>query len=867
MLNIFSGDPLEATELVLLHAEATSAELEFAPWQCARLPAGAIAHPDQLHARDDAWLTSRAPATAPCTVAALLAAAGRFDFARPTDLEADDWWFRTSFTVPAVAAAQPAQLVFPGLAGLAELWLNGRRLAATDNSFRSYRFDVADLLRPENELVLVFRSLDEELKRKRPRPRWKTNLVRNQQLRWQRQSLVGRIPGWAPCAPAVGPWRGVRLEVAPVVVAESQLTTALDVATGVVRFHARIAAAAVPERASLRVGESEIELMLERAGSEWSCAGEMRIPGVARWWPHTHGNPTLHAAELTVLSDDETYRFPLGAVGFRSLEVRQDPGFGLKINGEPIYCRGGCWTVADLLSPGDDANLRRDLTLARDSGANMIRLGGTMQYESDAFYRLCDELGLLVWQDFMFANMDYPVEDAGFRANIRAEALEQLERLARHPSVTVYCGNSEIEQQAAMLGLARELWSNDWFGRELPELVDEHHPGTTYLPSTPTGGVLPFHTHTGITHYYGVGAYLRPTTDVRLADVKFTSECLGFANMPEPETMFAVTGGHLPVMHDPAWKQRVPRDGGAGWDFEDVRDHYLREVFHVDPQQLRSFDLRRYIALSRAVTGEMMARVFAEWRSSRSRNAGGLIWFYKDLWPGAGWGVVDSAGLPKAAYYYLKRSWQSRQLTLTDEGLNGVELHLSNETAEACEATVELSLLKEPNVVTDRAETTVRLDPRSRRRLSGDELLGRFRDTAYAYRFGPPQHDVVVATWRDAAGDVVSEAYHFVRRMSSGRVSAVAVHATAAKLDDTTYQITIATDRFLDTVRLAAAGYLPDDNYFHLAAERTKVVTLRAIAGAKSAPFRLTLEALNLDSDLSVPLLPRGEGGGVIAGG
>src|SRR5262249_50347495 len=162
-----------------------------------------------------------------------------------------------------------------------------------------------------------------------------------------------------------------------------------------------------------------------------------------------------------------------------------------------------------------------------------------------------------------------------------------------------------------MLGMPRELWSNSWFAERVPKLCAEHHPGTEYVPSTPTGGVLPFQPASGICHYYGVGAYLRSPVELRQANVKFTPECLGFANIPEPDTIQAITEGAAPVIHHPKWKQRVPRDTGAGWDFEDVRDHYLKQIYGVDPVALRSSDMTRYLELSRLVSGEMMSQTFS----------------------------------------------------------------------------------------------------------------------------------------------------------------------------------------------------------------------------------------------------------------
>ena len=473
------------------------------------------------------------------------------------DADAHDWWYRTSFAAP---AERPCFLCFDGLATVAEVWLNGRKILDADNMFRASRVDVTDVLNSQNELVIGFRSLTKFLGQQRARPRWKTNLVQQQQLRWARTTLLGRIPGWTPPIAPVGPWRAVRLETTPI--SEIHVGSTLHGDVGVVTLRAQ--SVGRPVRGVFHVGE--IQIPIERDGDVLSAT--VRIPNAPRWWPHTHGAQPLLDWALAI--DGQPIR--RGQVGFRMLEVDRAAGFAVKVNGVPVFCRGACWTVADIVNlDGNDEQLKRDLHLARDAGVNMLRVGGTMIYPSDRFYEWCDRLGILVWQDFMFANMDYPVDDPAFIANIDAEAIQQLERLGQHPSVAVLCGNSEVEQQAAMLGMPREMWRNRWFAERLPALCSQHAPDTAYVASTPNGGTMPFHTKTGVTHYYGVGAYLRSIGDVRRAAVKFTPECLAFANVPEPETTHLVGAGK--------WKERVPRDSAAGWDFEDVRDHYHSSNF------------------------------------------------------------------------------------------------------------------------------------------------------------------------------------------------------------------------------------------------------------------------------------------------
>jgi beta-mannosidase len=788
----------------------------------------------------------------PGTAAGALRAAGLWDEDNPRDLDAEDWWFRTTFDAPDVPPGDSCCLCFDGLATLAEVWLNGRRVLTADNMFRTYRVDAAPHLRTHNELVLGFRSLTEALKRKRPRPRWKTSLVEHQQLRWFRTSLLGRIPGWSPQAPVVGPWRAVRLDTQPFDLSDLRLTSRVEGQGGLVTLSALFRSAVPLLAAVLQVGDQTAAVDIDEQGNCHRLRATLRLARVPLWWPHTHGEPSLLKSALRLDTGGDWHTAWSGKLGFRTMEVGQEGSFGVRVNGVPVYCRGACWTIADLFEPGGAAEtVARDLRLACDAGANMLRVSGPMLYESDHFYRLCDELGILVWQDFSFANLDYPVEDTAFAANIEAEAVEQLARLAPHPCITVLCGNSEVEQQAAMRGAPRESWRNAWFGTRLPALCAEVSSGTAYVPSSPSGGPLPFHVGHGVAHYYGVGAYLRSPRELRGADVKFAAECLAFASVPAPETVAQITGGAVAALHHPRWKKRVPRDTGAGWDFDDVRDFYLRHLFGVDAVEARSFDPTRYLQLSRVVPGEMMAQVFGEWRGGHSHNGGGLVWFFKDLWPAAGWGILDSLGTPKAAYYFLRRSWLPRQITLTDEGLDGLHLHVSNETAAALHGRIELLLLKNGQVVVARAEVPCQLPPRGRQSLTADAVLDGFNDVTYAYRFGPPQHDVVIATLLDDRREVLSEAFYYVRARDPAPLSAVRLEVEAKTAGAGGYQVALRSDHFLQGVSLEAGGFLPDDNYFHLPPGRTKVVRFTA-RGDGGPRFRATLEALNLRTPVTV---------------
>ena len=801
-------------------------------WRLARTAPGALKDPSQLAGSGIEWHEALVPGT--------VAAALHKDIDLPGDYDADDWWYQMSFALPSRASRHCLRL--EGLATLAEVWLNGTHILSSRNMFLAHRFDVTSLLREANELVICFRSLGEALKQRRARPKWKTQLVNHQNLRWFRTTLLGRIPGWTPAIPPVGPWAPIGLESVDRIEIES-----LRISTTAKTLSLSARTSTPIDEARVRIGHRQYRL----AVIDREIEGRIDVD-VPPWWPHTHGTPHLEPCQLELASGGEWTVVDCGRVGFRDIRLdTEDGAVRFVVNGVPVFCRGACWTTLDILRlRGDTRELRRALETLRDSGGNIVRVGGTMVYESDEFYRLCDELGIMVWQDFMFANMDYPVADPEFRREIEMEARQVIGRLHRHPCIAAYGGGSEVAQQAAMMGLPKQSWSNEFFLSALPALCEEMQPGIAYFPSSPWGGALPFHVSAGIAHYYGVGAYRRPLADVKSAHVKFATECLGISNVPDAETMALVMDGTLPPPHHPRWKSRVPRDSGSGYDFEDVRDHYLEVLFGERAADLRARDVPRYYALSRVVSGEIMSRTYGEWRAPASGCGGALVWFWRDLWPGAGWGLTDSEGRPKAALWHLRRAWSPRSIHLTDEGLDGYAIHAINESAEALDAIVEIEMYKDGRSAAS-AQTNATIPAREAITLKADALLGYFSDATNAYRFGPPKYDVVAARlMRGATGEVIAEDFHFPAAMDLRPRRDVKVEARAERRADGRVDVTLRSDTFLQSVVVSCDGFVPADNYFHLAPDREKTIAFRGDAPV----FKAVFEALNWTDSCRVQL-------------
>jgi beta-mannosidase len=793
-----------------------------AGWSWLATAADAVATPADLPEAGD-WQEAAVPGT----VAGTLRSLGRLDDASANAIGQQDHWYRTRLT-----EALNGRLRFEGLATVTEIWVGGTKQADSASMFAVVELAVD--CPAGTEIALCFRALVPKLAAAPRRSRWRPAMIQPNGLRWFRTSALGSMPGWCPPGLPTGPYRPVlriESEARAVRVDAVDLRTNYDGQTGTVALSLSfVADTPLPDRAIMRCAGGETAL---HSDGDRRLAGTLSLPGIAPWFPHTHGEPALH--DLTLTLDGGT--IDLGRIGFRSLEVdRGDDGegFGLIVNGVPVFCRGACWSNADVTTlAGGRAAYEPWLRLAREAGMNMIRLPGVMTYEDDAFFALCDELGIMVWQEMMLANFDYPQGDAGFRAAIAAEVEALLNRTQGSPSLAVLCGGSEVFQQSAMLGAPPEAWSGPVFDEVLPEAVARLRPDIAYVPNSPSGGPLPFVADKGVTHYYGVGAYMRGVDDARRANVRFAAESLAFANVPEEVSLRS--GKPPSITHHPDWKRAVPRDAGASWDFEDVRDHYLERLYGLEPARLRREDPERYFALSRAVVADVMEETFAEWRRPGSPTRGALVWLLQDLQAGAGWGVIAADGEPKSAWHGLARAFRSIQIAMTDEGVNGLALHVLNERPEPLAAALELTCWRAGEVAVIQAKREVALAPHSATTLSAFELIGRFFDIAYAYRFGPPGHDVTSAVLRDAAsGAVLAEAFHFP--LGRGHERHHCGLAAQLEREGDGWSLVLSTQRLAQSVEIVDAGWRPERSWFHLAPGEPRRVPLHRRPGTSGEP-------------------------------
>lgn len=620
----------------------------------------------------DAWseLQQPQPATVPGEVYADLLAAGAildpFDGANEAALAwigRTDWVYEGAFDWTPNTQTPNAQtrhdLVATGLDTVSTLTLNGAEIGRTANQHRTYRFDVTALLQPgPNVLSIAFEGpataaerLSAELG---DRPR-----VLAHPFNAIRKMAAGFGWDWGIDAAGVGIWRSIGIESwSGVRLAAVRPLALLDGDAGVLQTHVDLAwTDSRTDPVELRVTiDGRTETATVEPGAP-SATISVRVPDVERWWPRGYGEP--HRYPVTVRVADAEWN---GRVGFRTAELRtaddaHGTEFTLLVNDEPVYVRGANWIPGDaLLTRMTAARYRASILDATDAGMGLLRVWGGGIYEAEEFYEVCDELGVLVWQDFLFACAAY-AEEEPLAGEVVAEAREAVTRLSSRPSLVLWNGNNENIWGYVEWGwreaLAGRTWGDGYYTAILPAIVAELDPRTPFSPGSPYSFAKYSHPNdprSGSMHIWDVWNE-RDHRHYRDYNARFVSE-FGFQGPPAWSTLSSVVHdepldpyGEQMLVHQKAADGNLKLERGLG-------DHLPRWRDIDEWHWLTSLNQARAVAYG-----------IEHFRSHYPLNRGAIVWQLNDNWPVTSWAAVDYAGVRKPLWYALSRVFADRLLT------------------------------------------------------------------------------------------------------------------------------------------------------------------------------------------------------------
>ncbi len=461
-------------------------------------------------------------------------------------IEERDWEYSATFTPSArLLAEEVVELAADGLDTDATVRLNGRVVARTENMFIGYRWDVRSRLRPgQNVLSVRFDSATRYIRshRKWHAPREFSDPIGRCCVMRKQQCQFGW--DWGPRFVSAGIWRDIRLD---------GWSGNRLVGVAVTQAHGRggrVTLSLAPELARPDPGAiCEWLLSIDGKVVASGAGSQVAVPTPRLWWPHGQGEQPLYDIQVTVASSDGPAGTWSRRIGLRTIELdrhrdKWGESFQFVVNGRPVFAKGANWIPADSFVAGlRRADYARDLGAAAAANMNMIRVWGGGIYESEDFYDLCDELGLLVWQDFMFACTLYPADPA-FIASSRAEAEYQVKRLRHRACLALWCGNNEVWGNNAheLLDPEKTHLRSDYellFHRALPPVVAAHGLGTAYWPSSPwRGDTAADHAageKRGDTHYWDVWHQRNPVKDYEKWNFRFVSE-FGMQSYSSPAT-------------------------------------------------------------------------------------------------------------------------------------------------------------------------------------------------------------------------------------------------------------------------------------------------------------------------------------------
>ena len=604
------------------------------------------------------WLNAKVPGT----VQAALVDAGRAPSPwRDTQaewfrgLENETWLYRCEFAVcEEDMDSDRFELLLEGVSLFGTVWLNGHPIGYTDNGHRAWRFDATQHINREGVNVLVAEC---GLRLEEINKRIRSDIGATGDRARSYVRLCQMSFGWdfAPRLLPTGLWRPVSLlchrgvSLSDVAVRtdrvegdKADLTVSVtphsfapseDVSTLHVSVHDVSTEPAVWESSQAITSDALVSLKAE-------------IASPRLWYPLPMGDPALYTLVVEIRRDGVVMDRQEKRFGIRTVELKRKGQFTFSINGTDVFARGANWVPPHTLNlDTSPEQYRHLLELARDGGFNMLRVWGGGTYENDLFYELCDEMGIMVWQDFMYACGMYPDDDPTFMESVKRESEEAVLRLRSHPSIVLWCGENECQDTWAggyeWYKMADRHYGARIYEHVLPDVVNRLAPDVPWWPGSPYGGPTTMSLEEGDYHdWYGLPDWRRYDTDAP----RFSSE-YGFRSVPQHETVDKMISRRF------QWDSNGPLHNV--WDFHHGNCGWMKSVM---PEFGKPETLDDFIMLTQELQATLMRYAIESYRRKMFSTSGSLIWQYNEPWPAVTFSLVDFFGRPKAAYYWAARA-------------------------------------------------------------------------------------------------------------------------------------------------------------------------------------------------------------------
>lgn len=629
--------------------------------------------------------------------------------------EAYQWWYYREFDSPQIKTGQQVDIVFEGLDCFGTIWINNQLIGKTDNMLIEHRFNITDLLKQEGKNSIYIR-IDPAVAQAQ---KYIIGTIGSRTLFNPEQVNIRKAAhmyGWdiMPRLISAGLWRSVSLEVKKPTRFEQVywMTNSVDVRNQTAQLILDWQLSTdypTVDGLTLEVSLTEKgKTVYENSYPLLSFCGRQRISlnNVNFWWPRGYGEPTLYNSIVRIVDDKKNILDEKNQkVGIRTAELihtdittKENPGeFVFKVNGEKMFVRGTNWVPLDALHSRDKTHLNEAINMVTDLNCNMIRCWGGNVYEDQDFFNLCDENGIMVWQDFAMACTVYP-QNNDFADKIRKEAIQVVLKFRQHPSLVLWSGDNEIDESVGWTFKKKIDPNKNIISREvLPGVIWEYDPIRDYLPSSPYHSEEYFKKGSNINlrpevHLWGPRGYYKAPFYTE-TNAHFVSE-IGYHGCPNRKS--------LERMFDP--KYVYPWDNNGNWNEEwqtkatrplpqytglnkrnNLMINQVKALFGQCPK-----DLNQFIFASQAVQAEAMKFFIEFWRMDKFRKTGIIWWNLRDGWPIVSDAVVDYYNSKKLAYYYIKQVQHDACVMIGDAREGKHPVVAVNDTREEKSGTVKV---------------------------------------------------------------------------------------------------------------------------------------------------------------------------------